>query len=99
MELAGGERRQIRETCVTPILILSARGSDTDKVLGLGFGADDETFEVAFPIVGQAAQIGNAIFTLPASLVLPDRPSAPLLFPIMLVFACVLLVIALLLHL
>ncbi|MGM1049454.1 MAG: response regulator transcription factor [Bacillota bacterium] len=33
--------RQIRETCITPILILSARGSDTDKVLGLGFGADD----------------------------------------------------------
>lgn len=33
--------RQIRGTCNTPILILSARGSDTDKVLGLGFGADD----------------------------------------------------------
>lgn len=33
--------RQIREACNTPILILSARGSDTDKVLGLGFGADD----------------------------------------------------------
>lgn len=33
--------RQIRETNNTPILILSARGSDTDKVLGLGFGADD----------------------------------------------------------
>lgn len=33
--------RQIRERNNTPILILSARGSDTDKVLGLGFGADD----------------------------------------------------------
>lgn len=33
--------RQIREKLDTPILILSARGSDTDKVLGLGFGADD----------------------------------------------------------
>ncbi|TDL50340.1 response regulator transcription factor [Paenibacillus dendritiformis] len=33
--------RRIRETCATPILMLSARGSDTDKVLGLGFGADD----------------------------------------------------------
>lgn len=33
--------RQIRETNGVPILILSARGSDTDKVLGLGFGADD----------------------------------------------------------
>ena len=33
--------RQIRENNPVPILILSARGSDTDKVLGLGFGADD----------------------------------------------------------
>lgn len=33
--------RQIRQKSQTPILILSARGSDTDKVLGLGFGADD----------------------------------------------------------
>ncbi len=33
--------RQIRDNYSTPILILSARGSDTDKVLGLGFGADD----------------------------------------------------------
>ncbi|NQX49306.1 response regulator transcription factor [Paenibacillus tritici] len=33
--------RQLRERTHHPILILSARGSDTDKVLGLGFGADD----------------------------------------------------------
>jgi DNA-binding response OmpR family regulator len=33
--------RRIRENNNVPILILSARGSDTDKVLGLGFGADD----------------------------------------------------------
>ncbi|CQR54783.1 response regulator transcription factor [Paenibacillus riograndensis] len=33
--------RQIRDKTRIPILILSARGSDTDKVLGLGFGADD----------------------------------------------------------
>lgn len=33
--------RQIRENSNVAILILSARGSDTDKVLGLGFGADD----------------------------------------------------------
>jgi len=31
----------IRESSDVPILILSARGSDTDKVVGLGFGADD----------------------------------------------------------
>jgi two-component system response regulator VicR len=33
--------REIRQQSNTPIIILSARGSDTDKVLGLGFGADD----------------------------------------------------------
>ncbi len=33
--------QSIRETSNIPILILSARGSDTDKILGLGFGADD----------------------------------------------------------
>lgn len=33
--------RQLRDLTSMPILILSARGSDTDKVLGLGFGADD----------------------------------------------------------
>lgn len=33
--------RQIRENCNVALLILSARSSDTDKVLGLGFGADD----------------------------------------------------------
>lgn len=33
--------REIRLRNNIPILILSARGSDTDKVLGLGFGADD----------------------------------------------------------
>lgn len=33
--------RQIRENSNVALLILSARSSDTDKVLGLGFGADD----------------------------------------------------------
>ncbi|REK76118.1 response regulator transcription factor [Paenibacillus paeoniae] len=33
--------RRIRENSQVPILILSARDSNTDKVLGLGFGADD----------------------------------------------------------
>ncbi|WP_155590459.1 response regulator transcription factor [Lysinibacillus cavernae] len=33
--------RKIRENSNVAILILSARSSDTDKVLGLGFGADD----------------------------------------------------------
>lgn len=33
--------QSLREKSNVPILILSARGSDTDKILGLGFGADD----------------------------------------------------------
>lgn len=33
--------RKLRTLTAAPILILSARSSDTDKVLALGFGADD----------------------------------------------------------
>lgn len=33
--------RKLRANMLTPILVLSARSSDTDKVLALGFGADD----------------------------------------------------------
>lgn len=33
--------REIRKTSNVPIIILSARGDDMDKILGLGIGADD----------------------------------------------------------
>ena len=33
--------RKIRETSTIPVIFLSARASDMDKVLGLGLGADD----------------------------------------------------------
>jgi DNA-binding response OmpR family regulator len=33
--------QMIRRDSVVPVLILSARDSDLDKALGLGFGADD----------------------------------------------------------
>jgi DNA-binding response OmpR family regulator len=33
--------RQIREKGTTPVLILSARNGETDKIMGLGLGADD----------------------------------------------------------
>ncbi len=33
--------KKIRETSTVPVLIISAKGSDLDKALGLGFGADD----------------------------------------------------------
>lgn len=32
---------KIRETCQLPIILLSAKSEDTDKIVGLGFGADD----------------------------------------------------------
>ena len=32
---------KIRETLNIPIIILSAKSEDTDKIAGLGFGADD----------------------------------------------------------
>lgn len=33
--------KQIRSVSMVPVLIISAKGSDLDKALGLGFGADD----------------------------------------------------------
>lgn len=33
--------KRIREKSLLPVLIISAKGSDIDKALGLGFGADD----------------------------------------------------------
>lgn len=41
-KLSGMEfLKKIRETSSLPVLIISAKGSDIDKALGLGFGADD----------------------------------------------------------
>jgi len=33
--------RQIRETSHIPVILLTARGEEIDKIVGLGFGADD----------------------------------------------------------
>jgi DNA-binding response OmpR family regulator len=33
--------RQVRKFCATPILMLTARGEDTDRIIGLELGADD----------------------------------------------------------
>lgn len=33
--------KEIRKDSLVPVLIMSAKGSDVDKALGLGFGADD----------------------------------------------------------
>jgi DNA-binding response OmpR family regulator len=52
--------RRIRETSVVPVLIISARGSDLDKALGLGFGADDYVSK-PFSMVELAARVQAAI--------------------------------------
>lgn len=33
--------RRLREFCATPVLMLTARGEDTDRIVGLEMGADD----------------------------------------------------------
>jgi DNA-binding response OmpR family regulator len=41
-KLSGMEfLKQVRATSVIPVMVISAKGSDVDKALGLGFGADD----------------------------------------------------------
>lgn len=48
--------RKIREKSTVPILIMSAKNSDLDKVLGLGLGADDY-IEKPFSIIELSARI------------------------------------------
>ena len=48
--------RKIREKSIVPILIMSAKNSDLDKVLGLGLGADDY-IEKPFSIIEFSARI------------------------------------------
>jgi two-component system KDP operon response regulator KdpE len=51
---------RIRETSLVPLLIVTARGSDADKVRGLGVGADDYvTKPVSFPEL--IARVGAAL--------------------------------------
>lgn len=52
--------KSIRETSVVPILIMSAKDSDVDKALGLGFGADDYITK-PFSIVELKARVNAAI--------------------------------------
>lgn len=52
--------KQIRETSVVPVLIISAKGSDLDKALGLGFGADDYVSK-PFSMIELTARVQAAI--------------------------------------
>ncbi|WP_431089978.1 response regulator transcription factor [Paenibacillus sp. 8b26] len=52
--------RRIRTNSAVPILIMSAKDSDVDKALGLGFGADDYIAK-PFSMVEMTARIQSAI--------------------------------------
>ncbi|MEL7648656.1 MAG: response regulator transcription factor [Sedimentibacter sp.] len=58
--------RKIRETSAVPIIMLTARGEDMDKVLGFGLGADDylvKPFSMAELIVRVAARLRRSSST------------------------------------
>ncbi|SDX68072.1 response regulator transcription factor [Paenibacillus sp. PDC88] len=52
--------RAVRETSTIPVLIISAKGSDLDKALGLGFGADDYISK-PFSMIELTARVNAAI--------------------------------------
>jgi DNA-binding response OmpR family regulator len=52
--------RRIRSGSAVPILIMSAKDSDVDKALGLGFGADDYVAK-PFSMLEMTARIQSAI--------------------------------------
>lgn len=52
--------KQIRGTSKVPVLIISAKGSDLDKALGLGFGADDYISK-PFSMIELTARVQAAI--------------------------------------
>ncbi|MBS4192158.1 response regulator transcription factor [Bacillus sp. FJAT-49705] len=60
-KLSGTELlKKIREKSRVPILIISAKGSDLDKALGLGFGADDYISK-PFSMIELTARVHAAI--------------------------------------
>src|SRR3712207_6428185 len=57
--------RRIREKSKVPIIILSAKGEDSDKIIGLGMGADDyivKPFSVPELIARVKCNIRRAIY-------------------------------------
>lgn len=52
--------KAIRQTSMIPVLIISAKGSDLDKALGLGFGADDYISK-PFSMIELTARVNAAI--------------------------------------
>ncbi|GAA0180038.1 response regulator transcription factor [Clostridium sediminicola] len=57
--------RQIREKSKVPIIILSAKGEETDKIIGLGMGADDyivKPFSIPELIARVKSNIRRAVY-------------------------------------
>src|SRR5690606_16871910 len=52
--------KKVRETSLVPVVIISAKGSDIDKTLGLGFGADDYVSK-PFSMLELTARVNAAI--------------------------------------
>lgn len=68
--------KRIRETSVVPVLIISAKGSDLDKALGLGFGADDYLSK-PFSMIELTARVQAAIRRATQYTQTESKPAAP----------------------
>jgi DNA-binding response OmpR family regulator len=65
--------KRIREKSVVPVLVISAKGSEFDKALGLGFGADDYISK-PFSMIELTARVQAAIRR--ATQYLPTEPQS-----------------------
>ncbi len=78
--LGGMELLQrIRERSTVPVLILSAKGSEVDKALGLGFGADDYIAK-PFSMIELTARVKAALrratsYSRPSQAAIADAPA------------------------
>ncbi|MCJ8014571.1 response regulator transcription factor [Paenibacillus sp. KQZ6P-2] len=66
--------KKIRETTLIPVLILSAKGSELDKALGLGFGADDYISK-PFSMIELTARVHAAIRRVTQYMPAAENPS------------------------
>ncbi|WP_416296249.1 response regulator transcription factor [Paenibacillus illinoisensis] len=68
--------KHIRETSKVPVLIISAKGSDLDKAMGLGFGADDYISK-PFSMIELTARVQAAIRRATLYSETESKPAAP----------------------